>query len=171
MQMHVPLDAYKKHVDELFESHSSQIITNDLAEHGEVLISSFFRRAQREIVILSYNLKSSYYTTPDVVGAIVDALDRGVMVRILTQRSPMAVGLISELNRFKEAHTELVEIRQCEEQSEGANIPYNFAVMDDKAYRYESDREGIKAIACAHGPTVARKMKFLFEALFEKSTT
>lgn len=145
------------------------LINNGQPEHAAVLLSTMFDRAKREMVVFCRNLRSEIYDQSHVIKSIFGALGRGVKIRILTQEKPEAYLLLSKIQRAREIRggdLDRLELRTCPPDSPTAKVEFNFAVMDQKAFRYEPSREDIKAFACANDPELAKDMLTRFNQAF-----
>lgn len=164
------LGDYKTYVDQLFAEESGFIISNGLPEHAAALVSTMFRKAKKEMVIFCHDLNAKIYSEVEVIRSIVEAANRGVSIRIVTQVAPQAIELLCKLRNLAKVSPELVQLKRCAPDSVDAALGYNFAVMDTKAFRYEPDRSTIKADACANNPPLAQKMLNAFNRLFDNAS-
>lgn len=160
------LDNYKAHVERFFEEASPLVISNKDRDHAAVIVSALFKTATGEVCLFCHNLSQDFYSRGDVVATAVDAVARGVSVRILTQEEPEAIGFVTQL--FKAAAgANSVQLRVCKPEADSCRLPYNFAVVDGKAFRIEVDRSDAKALACANDTKLAGQMLHQFNQMFE----
>ena len=165
---HSELNSYRASVEELFENNSELIVTNRDKKHAAVLTSILFQNAKKEVVLFCQNLDEEFYDSAPIKSAVLCALERGVNVKILIQEEPQANELLSEL-KLLGSRAEL-ELRKCDKDSEASKSNLNFAVIDQKAFRLESDRENNSAFACANNPKLANDMLQVFNRFREQSS-
>jgi hypothetical protein len=156
------LSDYKKHVERMFDEGSSIMFTNKDRDHAAILISTLFKKAENEVVVLCKNLDSEFYGRDVVKTAIVDALSRGVKLRMRVQEQPEATELVKILT---ETRSENVDFKICEPGSRSALSLLNFTVTDKKSFRLEQDRSCHAAVACANNPEVANQILSVYDSL------
>ncbi len=161
-------EIYKQNIENLMVTGSSARISNEMPQHAAALLACFFRHTSSDIKIFCNTLRRQVYDTPDVLSAMLSAARRGVSIQVLVRHEPEAgskfYAQFSELaqlqpNRFwlqanAGAKSKLVE-EQCE----------NFAVMDQKALRWEIDPNCI-AVACMNLPALAKTLSKVFDRLY-----
>lgn len=157
------LGDYEAHVEKMFDRDMPTIISNKDTAHAAVLVSTLFRRAKKTVDVFCRNLQSKFYDSPAILREVVSAADRGVKIRIVSQSKPEADCLLKELRDVQRCKN--VEVRICAKSHWLAGAPVNFIVMDDKAFRLETDRENHVAWACANDPTTAGLIRTQFERL------
>lgn len=156
------LSDYRADVEKFFDAQSPDIITNKDRHHAAILISTLFKKADREVIVFSRQLDGDFYTQEDVKSQILEAAKRGVDIRILVQESVEAKDLVRDL--LKEQWKGKVTVHLCKPGSLGAASSINFTVVDGKAYRLEKNRDNHEAFACANDPKTAQKIIKVFES-------
>lgn len=159
------LKAYREGVDTLFSLQSSKMISNGKPGHAAILYEAFFKNAKDSVSIFCNNLNKEVFSNDIVIHAAKTAVARGVAVRILTQKPESEL----ESSEFVETLTSgcncnLVEIKQVSMAGD-QELQYNFAIMDDLAFRFEENRDKLQATASMHRPEIAKKLLTVFDRM------
>jgi hypothetical protein len=160
---HTPVDSafYRKIVFDMFDSNASDRISNGSPMHAISIFEAMLSYATREVKIFCSKLATEVFGSDDVCDALENALKKGVRVRVVTQSTP-------DETKFKKILTEnnLLIVSRDEEINA---IEVNFAVMDDKAFRYEPKNSAIKAFACANDTSSASVLSNDFDEIIART--
>jgi hypothetical protein len=156
------LKDYRDGVRKLFELNSPKIISNSMPGHAAILFEAFFDYAQDHVLILCRHLNAEVFDREFVVDAAKRALNRNVLVSILTQEEPQAKRFVDAIEPLKLTKKYSLERAATEK---GQSLPFNFAVMDERAFRFEGDRGEVQAEASMNCPQVATRLVKMFEEL------
>lgn len=163
-------ELYKQNIERLMLTGSTEIISNSLPQHAAALLACFFRNARSEIKIFCNTLRCQVYDTPEVLSSMFAAARKDITIQILVRDIPESDSKF--LKRFQE-EAKLRPTKLVLETDAGSrsnlmkHIPSNFAVMDQKAFRWETDCKNIKAVACMNGPTLSMVLGGVFDRLYE----
>jgi sugar-specific transcriptional regulator TrmB len=146
---------YRANVEALFAKDSPLIIENKDRDHAAILISTLFNKAQQNVYVLSQRLEPEFYARKEIQDAMLAALGRGVTVKIVTQEQPETGDLISKL---KAKAPDRVFFKVADASDPEAHVDFNFAVVDEKSFRFETNRDACEAFASANNPTVAKRI-------------
>jgi GH15 family glucan-1,4-alpha-glucosidase len=158
------LDSYRRFVERLAVLESTEVFSNAQSAHAQVILETFFKFAKNNVVIFCHKLSEIVYGNQSLINAADSALNRCVSVRILTQKEPESELLTAALKKWKEDGKHVVFKTALKESFE-SETPYNFAVMDGKAYRFEPAKEDHTAFACMNGTELAQDLLSLFDKL------
>lgn len=156
---------YFETVDEALASGADVAISNGRPQHAVYLIEKFFRNAERVVRLFSGRLSRTYggvsvYSNPRVIAAAEHLVGRpDCKLSVVIQEeidvshgqsvadhplARMASGLKDKGNLHG-----LLEIRQASRDAidflRGRNYCHHWMVMDQRAYRLETDTEQVKA--------------------------
>lgn len=160
-------DSYSESVRRLMAMNSDALISNGQPLHAAALFECFFLNAQQSVKILCKNLLSEVFDRAEILAAASFALRKGVDIEVIVQERPPDGSVF-----FKMLHQE-----QCAGQTNvkiwtDANVSpaikarkENFAVMDDRAFRYEEDSSKCEAVASMNRPMLASKLAGIFVRL------
>lgn len=135
------LEKYRKAVKLLFEVGSKEPISNSQPDHASILIEEFFRHATQSMRILCRRLSESVYARPELIDAACDAIKRGVDVKIIIQEDK------PQSTNFAKMIIENGGLLFSSTSEAVKNAQVNFAVMDQRAFRYERCHEVCEAVA------------------------
>lgn len=161
-------EIYKQNIENLMLTRSSARISNEMPQHAAALLACFFRHATSDIKIFCNTLRRQVYDAPDVLSAMLSATRRGVSIQVLVRHEPETgsefYAQFSEMaqsqpNKFWLQVNAGAKSKLVEEQSE------NFAVMDQRALRWEIDPDCI-AVACMNLPVLALTLSKVFDRLY-----
>ena len=159
---------YKDTVNRLMAAGSSELIQNGQHRHAAILMESFFNHAVASVKIFCLNLDKTVFDQPEVIEAAEKALKAKVAIEIIVQDQ------IQEGSQFadkvngewkKECYAIKMVNNAKSINKEIFSLKENFAVMDDKAIRYEEDSREPKAIACMNHPQYAASLNRAFQVL------
>lgn len=163
---------YREMIDDAAESCKAEIISNKDPRHAAYLMQTLFKRAKKHVRIYTTQLarnvgREQVYASPDLIGAATAlATERpDTRVSVIVQEAldidegmaptdhPLIKGLSSERAR----------LRVC--QYEGERQFGDFAVMDESAYRVETDDRKATAMANFGDPEFASILAKLFDLM------
>ena len=162
------LCAYRTLVEKMFDEQSAELISNRDTQHARVLIETMIDRAKSSLDFFCRDLNAKVYGERNLASKIVAAGLRGVKIRILSQEKPESNLMELLLPWFP--NQDKVIFRQASEGSDSATADYNFVIMDQTAFRFETDREKHVATASANNPSVAAKISRRFEEFWESQS-
>ena len=158
---------YRAVFERLWDAKSSQVVHNSQVEHAASLLAVFFEKAEAHVAIFSRRLNRLVYDRPELLKAAKIAVEKGVHIEIIVQE---AVDPDSDFVRW------ISGIRNRDDNSrillnrgpaplEIGNLLPNFAFVDNRAYRYESNKAHFKAVASAFQPEQVVSLAELFRAI------
>ncbi len=136
--------------------------------HAFAIVLAVFQHAKREVRLLSNKLDLLLYGNPLLLQTIRDFLRKGGKLRILVESEIDREHPLAELVRSTPDDKASIRRIPAELLSK---YKYNFMVMDDNGFRYESDRSKHAALAGfhdEHSKKVARNLRTTFDR-FSKS--
>ena len=173
-------------VDEFFARGADENVSNGKPEHAAYLIYKFLTNGTRSIKLFSGSLKQetsevAIYRDPQIVDAARAFLHRsGTSLQValendLDTRDGEAHPLVAAVKQDQDAglvHGDF-NIRKVPERIlnrlREVGYPYHFLVMDERAYRLETDKEAARATANFGDRTYARALSGLFDDIWEHS--
>jgi len=158
---------YRRIIEQVSAKPKSDLLSGSSAQHGAIIVSALFRRAQQEVLISADSLNSPSLIEDEVLASLRDFLryDNQRTVRILArQDTPRGRSLISELppdllNR--------VHLRVWKEKPMAGEIT-SFVVADQSSYRLERGHN--EAIAQFGGEDIAERLSTVFDAEFSRAS-
>ena len=160
------ISIYREGVVKLFELGVNSDIQNSFPEHAAVLYEQFFMNARSQVRIFCKNLSARVFGLDFVVQAADKALKNGVRIEILIQDERPEE---SPFLALVEACPSAVIATVNSETAKAAKV--NFSVMDNRAFRFENDRDRVTAVANMCEPVIAGSLVRKFEELQLKSTS
>lgn len=133
---------YRELVFKMFENNSSERISNGDPVHAACILEAMFVYAEKSVKIFCERLSTLVFNRENLFNSLKRAIERGIDVEVITQEKPDDTPFYSFLEEKK-----LVKVTS---NSDIKSLSANFAVMDNKAFRYEKDKNEIKAFACAN---------------------
>lgn len=140
------------------------------AEQNRQLALQLAQRAEREILIASYDLDSRLYSNQDFVdtlSAFVRA-HRNAHVHILVWKNEPAVKHGHRLIELTHRLSSRIKIHEPDPVR--AEFIESYMVVDGIAYFRRPLAERLEGIACFHAPIIARELKDHFYSMWERST-
>jgi hypothetical protein len=158
------LEQYRQNINRLAELNSDEIFNNAVAAHAAIIIETFFKFAKERVVILCHKLSSEVYNSPELIAAAELAISKERHIQILTQQAPEAGEFLEAARGWS---PDFYSLRTAHQNSTLSEIKTNFAVMDQKGYRFEPAGGGQsqKAFACMNNPQLADSLFQLFGRL------
>lgn len=141
-------DDYRRYVEKLSNAgNATEVILNRSSEHAAVVVEFLFRRAEYEMEILTNELAEDVYGVPGVIAAAQSFLERNLNA---------SIHILAEKPVVRASHPLLRSLDQSGlgDRVHLAFIPeatqktynFNFAVADQKSYRFEETRTTREAI-------------------------
>jgi hypothetical protein len=157
------IEEYRKLVEKLASSKAEEVFSNGQSAHAAIIFETFFRHAKQRVNIFCRNLASDVFSLPQVAQTLEMALLRGVKVKFISQERPGAVDLADKIEGWSKSGLP-VQLVVAPEGSDASKVKANFAVMDQRAFRFEIDREEPKAFASMNQPQSAKQLDDVFFA-------
>lgn len=168
--------AYFDAIDTSLKHKDKRYISNGRPEHAAFLVHRFLTYAEEVVRIYSGSLARTLngvavYGDSHIVRAASDFLGRGGQVRVVVQdgidKDHPFLGLARGVERGTRKGSLVVK-----EAADADRLPaYHWMVMDESAYRLETDVETAKAHANFGTPKVATTLARLFDELYEGGET
>src|SRR5260370_1567532 len=161
-------EIYRQNIEKLMLAGSSAVISNSLPKHAAALLACFFRNAKSEMKILCPDLGREVFDEPEVLSSMTAAARRGIPIQVLVRGEPEAG---SKFLRCFQEEAKLHSIAALKTNTESQSdlikrLASNFAVMDQKAFRWEPNYTNVKAVACMNLPSAAVTLIGMFDRLF-----
>lgn len=160
---------YRNHIDRAIREESSETILNGSHTHATIIIERMFAHARDCVHLMTRRFDPRIYGTSETVEQAKLFLGESDRVcRILIEEID---DLAFATHPFVEALSENIqagnlEIRQVP-KSLADIIKFNYALMDDRGFRFEEDKREAVAVA-AFGPETARFVESL-KRIFDKT--
>jgi hypothetical protein len=173
------IQEYHEQVRDAILNRNGRPILNGTIDHASIIVQECFNNAKQRIRILSSRLDPSCYAKPGVTDAAKTFLaDKDHCAQILVEPALWDMNSNFEWNK----HPLVAALVDCKERYEIKLVPaewtkryqFNFLLLDDYGYRFESDRSRPAAVAAflpegAPKPQIDNLNK-RFEQLWEVST-
>jgi len=156
------IEAYRKRIENLADLNSGASFTNNQPAHARVIFETFFCRATQEVDIFCRNLAADVFNSTRLCENLIGAVKRGVKVRVFTQENPESSSFVETLRKLVAANPDLVALKQGNSNHLN-NLGFNFAVMDEKAYRFEPNKADFVAFASMNNPSVCKSLLSVFQ--------
>jgi sugar-specific transcriptional regulator TrmB len=153
---------YEKWVKKCYDKELNQEIDNANREHALFLFESLLDKASRDgedVKIISHQLFASFYKK--LITKVQKIIDNGNKVEIIVE-SDIENG---DDNIFYSKFKKII----LKASSSFDELP-NFIVVGDNAYRYETNKDSIKAIANFNDPEMGKFISRLFTNIKVKIT-
>ena len=163
------MDDYRRHVKELADRSSKDLIPNGGIDHAAVLIENLFSHAISAVRVFTGDLNARVYASEPIVSNAKEFLQSGVgkKIKILVQNPDVARNLNHELLRMcASVGPDLCEVKIANETDQ--ELKSHFVIMDEKGYRFEPDREKPTAIGCFNDKSTAKRLCDAFDAMFAR---
>jgi hypothetical protein len=161
------LNTYRANVERLAELQSAETFSNGRPEHATIILETFLKYAQEQVVIFCQRLSQRTYGGPLLLVNLENALRRKKRVSIIVQEEPEAKNLVEAAELWKKENLP-ISISAAGPSAESVQV--NFAVMDQTAYRFEQDRDKPEAFACMNDPKSAELLACSFSQFEQEST-
>lgn len=135
------LNAYAQKLDSALENQKPYTSFNRDMAHAKIIVCTAMRHAKNDVWLLSNKLDPLLYASPSFINAATRfILDRGGRLHILVETEPVPGHPVVELSQ----NTERAELRRVP-QEQVDSYKFNFMIVDDIGYRFESDRQEPRA--------------------------
>jgi hypothetical protein len=164
------LIAYREFVDKIANAADGRVILNRSAAHAAIIIEYLFKKAKREVNILTGKLFERVYGAPGVVSTAIVFLRDHPSARlciISEHRIDATHPLLSALKNTP-GLSERVDCRILKPEIAEAT-PYHFAVADGSCFRFEREKKLLEAIVQFGETAVGQKLNDVFRSLYAKS--
>ena len=162
--------SYRDKVREAISRRDGTPLFNGSDVHASIIVEEMFLSAEQSMLLLVNSLAERIYGTPDMIRAATAFMERGGKLRIL----------VEDGNRFKldqhplmcellPKYRNQIEVALVEQKLAGDQV-FNFAVVDDDGYRFEEDRNQVKAVVVFGDKKGAGILESMFEA-FRRTAT
>ncbi len=156
---------YKANVDSLARLNSNEIFENGMPLHAAIIFDAFFRHATKSVKIFCRNLSAEVFKEKWLLDSAKCALHkRGISISVLVKDQPQESEFRTWL-QDNDSHPALVYRRRVGETNARAQVPFNFAVMDGKAYRFEPNEIDVVASACMNDPKISSDLERYYAQL------
>lgn len=115
------------------------------------------RKCQKSVHLVSNKLSAILYTNPSILDAIESALARNVEFKILVRNDPDQLSMTCFRQLKKSSDLKIFKLL------EGNEVGNDFAVFDEKAFRFE-EVASHNAVASFNRPDLAAKLQSRFKA-------
>lgn len=179
---------YFKEIDSAQQGKLNLLISNGKPEHAAYLINTFFQHARSDIRLFSGRLSQTMdgvemYGNPHIRKAARDMFERGCRMRVVLEEpidapshDPNRHPLVVIANKLKErVHMEgVLDIRKANPKSmaflERHDYLHHWMVMDNHAFRLETDTGAVKAFVNFNDERAADALASIFDnLLFEQA--
>jgi len=166
-------NGYEDIVRQMAKLDSNEPISNGQPDHAAILYQVLLERSKKQMLVFCNNFKKEVFDQSRVLKALRDALDRGVVVRAVSQETPEAESRFLEiLEEYAKTFPDQVSVKCAASENLSVKQKYvrneslNFCVSDQKALRWEPDRNEVRATAYMNNPKIARSLVEYFQGLF-----
>ncbi len=141
------LNFYRDTVWTLFKDNAPDRISNGAPEHAKIIFQAMLHFAKNQVKIFCDNLSNEVFDDSQLVSELRNALKRNVVVSVFTQKDFDNIDFVQTLKDATNGSS-IVKVSN----KSLVNRKENFAVMDSSAFRYEPNRDQVKAVASANDP-------------------
>ena len=150
-------ELYRSIFRDLLHSGSSRLVQNSSPVHARIIISELIMFAHSSVDVFCDSLSPDVWNEQVVRESIKDAISRGVIFRVVTQKAA----------KDSETKALIDSVAKIKTLSHNVDIP-NFIIVDKNAYRVEIDEEQKIGIACASGGDNSKTIAEAFERLYNQ---
>lgn len=166
---------YKAFIKTLAESNDTRTFVNSDEDHALDVFVQLFRIAQHEVKIFAGCLCKHVGNKNEYVVALSDYVERGGILKILLndydEEAARTSSLYKRLAYYKEQNYP-IEVKRTTAKpyltADPDKKPVHFTIVDDKAYRLETDIERRTAECSFNNPLLSRAISSFFDSLFTK---
>lgn len=157
---------YRDNVQALFRTKSSSRFLNGSAWHAAYIFEAMLQHAESSVDIFCRNLNESVFSHTFIKRALSN-IGNNVKVNILVQSCSDDIEAKDLFDDIRGNNYPRVNVKAIV-NTENKKLPYNFAVMDGRAFRFEPTRDTIAAIASANEPETAQMLMSQFQSIQNK---
>lgn len=166
-------NAYVSLVKRLAAARDPEIISNGSTEHASVLMTEMLRHGKGAARIFSGSLNPTLYGRDEFVTTLGDFLvGDNSTVQILVQEDDgriNATNLLSQVNsRVGPEIANRIEVRLA--GADARNVPFHFATVGDRFFRFEPDRSKHEAFASFGQPEHVETLKGVFASYWNTAS-
>jgi len=171
------LAEYQRQLYELLYSDSDEIFANYSQDHAQIIIRAFLDAAENTIAFLSGDFGSGIYRKGDIHDAVVNAVRRGVNVRVISLghedgSNECLKQLAQQLDNAADNSVKGRFDYRMGAVRPGAQVQH-FMVVDGKRYRIEEAHEmpapdSVHAEVCCNGKAKAALLSNMFNAVWNR---
>jgi len=158
-------ELYENLVRAMIKTGDDKPVSNGKPEHAAIIYKLFFEFAVSKVLIFCKELNSSVFGDDRILMMAEKALERGVTIRVITQGLQPQPSNFTKWLLEKAKSGSCVSVKTCKVGSPYASLPMNFALMDEKAYRYEANNDHVKAVACMNNPRITTELANFFDTI------
>lgn len=166
------IDEYKRMIKLFADGKIAIRIPNGRPEHASILMQAMFENATSTVRIFTRDLNEKIYGSAEMLKAVRSFIDRpNSCLKILFQNN-QSLSLVEQHPLLKEitnitssGQHGTIEIKNAV-GSYANNAANHFAVMDNDAFRYETNHDGCKAVANFYEPKIAKNLIQAFDSAF-----
>lgn len=164
------INEYYEIIDQCAKNLENFTIPNSEQIHAIYLIKTLFKNAQSNIRIFTGRLFEGVYGNEDLQEEARNFLrkDADNSVRIAYQE-PLDIANCAFIQTILNDDRRKGSLKLWNASEKFKDINTHFAVMDDKAFRFETDHANTKAIANFGDPDNAKKLVEIFDKISESS--
>lgn len=171
------MNDFKNMVSRLATMGENRVFLNSSEEHAIVVLSEMFKVAQENIRIFAGCLYEHVGNSPEYIQALSDFIERNGTVKILLNKFTADEAKKSNLFKrlaYYQAIGHSVEVRITEAKpylaKDEDKKEVHFTIVDEKAYRIETDIEQRAAACNFDGKALAKSFATFFDELFQSAT-
>lgn len=164
---------YYSIIDRCAEKEESLKIENSAPEHAAYLMKKFFEYAKSEVCIFTGHLNEKVFGDTDLIEKAKEFIkSKNHNIRIVVEDEVSDAVILDNVFVKSVLDTENKEgnLKINRLASDNSKQFNHFALMDNKAFRFELDHQTKKAIAYFKEQESANKLTQLFDHLFNHST-
>ena len=161
------LNAYARALDTALKKRQPYAAYNRDMAHAEIVVCTALAHAQHEVLLLSERLDATLYAGPWFDSALHDFITRGGTIKILVESD------IPEDHAIRRLASDIdtIHIRKVS-HSMVSRYDFNFMVVDDSGYRFETSRSEPRAVVIFNSDAEGERNKLaqakaLFNLLWE----
>ena len=167
------IEEYRKMIKRLAAGKVDARIPNGQPQHASILMETMFENATAELRIFTRDLNDLVFGGDEILKSALTFFSKPYSsLKILLQNNKNddwtnQHSLLKEINRLNGSgclHGS-VEIKNAV-GSYAKDDANHFAVMDNDAFRYETNHDDCKAIANFYEPKIAKKLIHVFDSAF-----
>ncbi len=148
------LQVYREAVQLLLSSENPGVVANARKEHARVIIEELLDHSKRTFYAIASHLSGDVWSA-SVLEKLRNAIKRGVTVRLVVEDD------IQQDDNLCDIKDHIHKINKDKKKP-----PFNVAVMDGIAFRFETDKENRKAVLCANNRVLAEKLDNIVSEYF-----
>ncbi len=167
------LKTYEEIIKKYALNEENFAIQNNDQNHASLLIKTFFEVGKEEVCFFTGNLYPGVYGNHELIDSAIDFLNgkESTKLRIVFQdresQNDILGGEFLKRILAEVKRPEAIEVFSADKKFDG--VSNHFSIMDKKAYRYELDKDKMKAVANFGDKNTAEALSKIFDALTKYS--